>query len=220
MQRYDVELIGDSPLLLHADNLEWRGQMERWGADPQNKRISKAGDDRTPAWRWLGCCYHNGQVVGIASDNLMTTLREGGTKVPVPGKRSATFKRQTQSGLLVNEMLWPVLVNGQQVPWQKIAALINEPDFEKHEATARECGFELFAKSVRIGTSKHIRVRPRFDRWSVAGSITVIDDSITRPVLENVLMMAGTYCGIGDWRPSAPKSPGPWGKFHAVIREA
>lgn len=75
---YTVTLTGASPLLMHADNRQWAADMEAWTADPENKRSSKAGDDRTPAWRWIGYCYHDGQHVGIASDNLMTVLREGG----------------------------------------------------------------------------------------------------------------------------------------------
>ena len=92
---FRVTLHGISPLLLHADDLSWRGQLERWNANPENKRVSKAGDDRTPAWRWIGYCYHDASHVGIAADNLMTTLREGGAKVPVPGKRNQTYKRQS-----------------------------------------------------------------------------------------------------------------------------
>jgi hypothetical protein len=214
---YAVTLHGDSPLLLHADDLSWRGQMERWVADPENKRNSKAGDDRTPAWRWLGCCYHDGKRIGLPSDNLMTALREGGAKVPVPGKKNLTYKRQSQSGLVVNEMLWPLQTSKGEVPWGTIAPLVSEANFDKHEETARASGFELFVKPVKVGMSKHVRVRPRFNAWSASGTITVFDESITADVLQSILDMAGTYCGLGDWRPSAPSKPGPWGRFRAEI---
>jgi hypothetical protein len=199
--------------------LAWRGQLERWQLDPQNKRASKAGDDRTPAWRWLGSCYHDDKHVGLASDNLMTALREGGAKVPVPGKKNLTYKRQSQSGLVVNELLWPITTSRGLIAWPAVAALMAESDFAVHESTVAGLGFELFSKSAKIGQSKHIRVRPRFDTWSAAGTVTVFDETITPDILASIIDMAGMYCGVGDWRPSSPSKPGPWGRFTATIKE-
>lgn len=220
MDTYHVTLTGESPLLLHNDNLEWAEQMTRWGADPENQKLSVRGDDRSPAWRWLGYCYHDGKSVGIASDNIMTALREGGAKVPVPGKKSLTYKRQSQSGLVVNELLWPLVTSAGAVSWPKVSALAAETNYQAHEEAARALGFELFGKRATVGTSKHVRVRPRFNAWSAAGTITVFDESITRDVLVSILMMAGLYCGLGDWRPSAPKKPGPFGRFTSVVKVA
>jgi len=64
-----------------------------------------------------------------------------------------------------------------------------------------------------------VRVRPRFDNWSCGGTVTVFDDMITTDVLKNILTFAGTYAGLGDWRPSSPKSPGPFGKFTAEVKQ-
>lgn len=216
MQNYRVTLVGESPLLMHADDLKWRSEMERWLANPENKRASKAGDDRTPAWKWLGYCYHDGVHVGIPSDNLMTTLREGGAKVPT-GKKGGTFKRQSQSGLVVNELLWPITAGSGLIRWSDVAALASVNDFVEHEAAATRLGFELFAKSAKVGASKHVRVRPRFNAWQCAGTITVFDDTISESILQSILDMAGTYCGLGDWRPSSPSKPGPWGRFRAQL---
>lgn len=219
MERYNVTLTGESPLLMHADDLKWRGELERWLANPENKRASKAGDDRTPAWKWIGYCYHDGKHLGIPSDNLMTTLREGGAKVPT-GKKGGTFKRQSQSGLVVNELLWPLVTTSGPVPWADVAALASESDYAQHEAAAQRLGFELFAKAAKVGMSKHVRVRPRFNTWQASGSITVFDDTITANILAVILEMAGTYCGLGDWRPSSPGKPGPWGRFRAEVQVA
>lgn len=216
MQTYQVRVIGESPLLMHADDLQWRGELERWLADPENKRSSKAGDDRTPAWKWLGYCYHDAAHVGIPADNIMTGLREGGAKVPT-GKRGATFKRQSQSGLVVNELLWPLVTPRGVVPWGALAPLTTVKDYAEHEAAARAQGFELFAKGAKVGMSKHIRVRPRFDAWEASGTITAFDETITLDILRLILSVAGMYCGLGDWRPSSPSKPGPWGRFRAEV---
>ena len=152
---------------------------------------------------------------GLATPTTM--LREGGAKVPT-GKRGATFKRQSQSGLIVDQLMWPIMTAAAiEVPWAQFSALSEEKDYELHEAKAVEHGFELFAKGVTVGRAKHIRVRPRFDVWTTSGTITVVDETITEEILRLILEMAGTYCGLGDWRPSSPSKPGPWGRFRSDV---
>jgi len=214
-RRYTVEIKGLSPLLLHHDNLDWAEAMKKWGADPANKKGSVAGDDRSPAWRWFGNLYVEGGKIVMPADNLMTMFREGGAKCPT-GKGQATFKRQTQSGILVDQSAWPIVVNGNEIPAKPFQALIENPEFEQHQQAAIDHGFELFVKRAKIGQSKHVRVRPRFDDWALSGTITVMDDMITGDVLQNILNFAGQYAGLGDWRASAPKSPGPFGRFEAT----
>lgn len=219
MKRYNVSLTGASALLMHHDNIQWADMMKRWAMDPANKKGSVAGDDRSPAFRWIGNLYHDAGRIVIPSDNLMTVLREGGKRCPT-GKRQGTFKAQTQSGILVDQIAWPLLIGGKEVPYAPFKALAgaNEPDFAVHEQAARDQGFELFVKRAPIGNAKHVRVRPRFDNWTCSGTITVVDETLTLDVLNNILTFAGAFAGIGDWRPSAPKSPGPFGRFTAEIK--
>lgn len=218
MKRYQVTLRGESPLLMHRDNISFSEKSRAWSKDPRNKGASVAGDDRTPAWTWIGYCYHDGVNLCLDADNLMTMLRDGGKRCPA-AKGKGSMKAQTQSGLLVNEIGWPLMVNGAPVPFAPIAALEKESDFAKHEAAARAMGFELFVKRAKIGTSKHVRVRPRFDSWSASGTISVLDASITEDVLRNILTHAGFFCGICDWRPSSPMAPGQFGRFTAELEE-
>ena len=221
---YEVTLTGETPLLMHNDNLMWSEVMRKWGMDPANKKGSVAGDDRSPAFRWMGNAYVDGGKLVIPSDNLMTVLREGGKRCNT-GKGQQTFKAQTQSGIIVDQVAWPVEVGSAgkkgTIEWAPIKAqLIDEEDFEKHMEVAASAGFTLFVKRAKIGMAKHVRVRPRFDSWSCSGTLTVLDDQITTDVLKNILTFAGAYAGVGDWRPSAPKSPGSFGKFTATVKEA
>lgn len=216
-RQYLVTIQGQTPLLMHSDNLDWSGLIQKWEREPSNKKYSTPGDDRTPAWRWIGNLYVNSNCVCMPSDNLMTMMREGGAKCPT-GKKGATFKRQTQSGLVVDQVAWPLVSAKGGIPYEPIRALIDNADFEQHETTAADLGFMLFVKRAKIGTAKHVRVRPRFDSWSTAGTITVLDDTITKDVLQNILDSAGMYCGLGDWRPSSPKSPGAFGKFTVTVK--
>lgn len=218
-QQYQITITGETPLLMHNDNIEWSEYMRRWSLDPANKKISVAGDDRSPAHRWIGSLYTESGWVVIPSDNLMTVLREGGKKCPT-GKGQQTFKSQTQSGIVVDQASWRIVGPQGHIPTAAIESLKTEPDFVKHEEAARKLGFELFTKRARIGASKHVRVRPRFNAWHASGTLTVFDETITHDVLRNILEFAGRYAGIGDWRPSSPKAPGPFGKFTVEITPA
>lgn len=217
-KRYLVKLIGETPLLMHKDNISFGEKVRAWSKDPNNKKISVAGDDRTPAWTWLGYCYHDNKQLTIDADNLMSVLRDGGKKCPAPTGKG-TMKALTQSGIMVNEIGWPLLVKGASLPWKDFAVLEDELDFSVHEQFALDRGFELFVKRAKIGAAKHVRVRPRFDQWEANGSLTVLDPQITKPVLEMVLKFAGVYCGLGDWRPSSQQSPGQFGRFSVEVVE-
>lgn len=220
MRKYDVTINGSTPLLMHWDNIEWADEMDAWKNDPDNSKSSKAGDDRSPAWRWMGSLYHDDNVVGVPSDNLMKCLMEGGAKVPMPGGRSnQTFKSATQSGMMVDQSDWPLLIDGKAIPMSSIRPLRASTNFSEHRDACVALGFRLFVKRAKVGQSKHIRVRPRFDHWALKGTISVWDDAITLRALQDIFRYAGTIKGLGDWRPSAPKSPGSFGMFTAEIKE-
>lgn len=218
MRTYQVTLTGRTPLLMHQDNIEWADFMDEWKADPANKKVSKAGDDRTPSWRWLGCLYHDGTKVGIPSANIMRCMMEGGAMVPVPGgKMGKTFKSQTQSGMMSADPLWEMFVNGKPAPkWADLEALRNMPKFADQKQAAEQMGFTLLVKRAKIGTTKHIRVRPQFTQWEARGSFAVWDDQIDGKALGQILEYAGQYKGLGDWRPGG-RTPGPYGTFDAKV---
>lgn len=219
MHTYKITITGLSDLLFHWDNIEWAGEMQKWREDPANKAKSVRGDDRSPACTWLGSLYHDGKHVAIPNDNLMRCFMEGGAQVPVPGgKNGKTFKAQTQSGMLVVEDYWPLLVNGKTIPVANLLALTKEEDFAVHYDTVKAAGFTLLVKRAKIGASKHVRVRPRFTTWSATGTLQVWDEQLKPAALVDILRLAGTNKGLGDWRPSS-RTPGPYGRFEAKISE-
>ena len=225
-KKFQVTLTSTSGLIMHSDDVEWAGSMEQWALQPGNKAKSKAGDDRYPAWRWMGCLYKDSvsDEVIIPSDNLMTMLRDAGKKVPT-GKKGGSFKAITQSGITLDDVGWPLMIPSKpgSTTYKKILGselrhLLTEPDFNKHLAECRKAGFFLFPKRARIGQAKHLRVRPRFDVWTASGTLTVTDESISEAVLQSIFDIAGIYCGLCDWRPGAPAS-GQWGRFTATVKE-
>ena len=217
MRRYQVTLTGATPLLIHGDNVNFREVVKEWQKDPANKAKSVAGDDRSPAWTWVGYCYHDREHMTLPSDNLMTCIRDGAKKVPT-GKRGASYKAQSQSGILVDQIGWPIETPLGFVPWDCVEMLVDEPDFKVHLETAVELGFELFVKPAKIGRAKHIRVRPRFDTWSATGTVTILDDDISEAILRTILTQSGSYVGIGDWRPGSIAS-GQFGRFVATVEK-
>lgn len=230
MRTYQVTITGNQPLLMHNDDIAWADLMEAWKNDKNNKKKSKAGDDRTPAHRWIGCLYRSEEstdkagnvsesVIVIPTANIMRSIMEGASQVLVPGGKSGkTFKSQSQSGIMPRVHGWPIIVNGDTIPFKPIEKLITEEDFAVHQETVKTLGFDLFMKRARIGTSKHIRVRPRFHTWQVQGELIVNDDQITTSVIQDILEVAGKYKGLCDWRPSS-KTPGNYGMFDSVVTQ-
>jgi len=216
-KQFEIELTGATPLLCHNDNLVWRDYLEAYRAEPANKKTGKPGDDRSPAWTWIGSLYVEEGVLVIPSDNLMTVIREGGTKCST-GKKGQSFKALSQSGIIVDQAAWPIMVNGKDIPYAPIEKLRNEPDFSRHLKVCEELGFSLFVKSVVINGRRNVRVRPRFDGWSIAGTITVLDELITIKVVNDIWDQAGRYAGLCDWRPSSKKAPGRFGTFTAEVK--
>lgn len=221
MKKYNFVIKGESDLLLHHDNLTWNSKLKTWLKDPENKKMSEAGDDRTPGFLWIGYCYLDADKgLVMPSDNLMTVLREGGAKCPT-GKRQETFKKYTQSGIILDSMDFPLLDprSSKQYKLDGYDKYVNETEYDEHVEWAKSLGFELFAKRAKVGQNKHVRVRPRFIHWEVRGQLTVIDAVLTKGVMEQIMKFAGHYSGLGDWRPSSPKSPGPFGRFSTEIYE-
>lgn len=217
MKQYAIEITGLSPLLMHQDNIAFGEKVTAWTKDPANKGLSAAGDDRTPAWTWIGYLYHDGRTVGMPSDNIMTMLREGGAKIIKKGKE--TFKKATQSGIILDQQQFDLTIDDKKISVEPIRALIGNNDFNLHLDTAESLGFELLVKRAAVGRAKHIRVRPMFRKWSLAGSLTVLDEELSglnHKMLQTVFDQAGALCGLGDWRPSSGSS-GTFGRFETTV---
>lgn len=215
--QYEILVKGETPLLMHWDNIEWADEMEAWKKDPANKAKSKAGDDRTPAWRWMGSLYHDGEYIAMPQEPLMKALMKAGVDVPT-GKGQKTFKSQTQSGIIPLDPFFPFQTSVGRLLLSDVWKLREEEMFAVHAQRVREFGMSLYVKRAPVASSKHIRVRPRFDEWSFSAQLLVVDEMITEEILASLLSIAGERHGLCDWRPSAPKSPGPFGRFTADVK--
>lgn len=80
--RFLVRLIGLSPLLCHADNVAWGDLLDAWAKRPGKK--GSAGDDRAPAWRWMGSLMHKVVHAHAMSRHLQADACHTGRHRPLP----------------------------------------------------------------------------------------------------------------------------------------
>jgi hypothetical protein len=70
----------------------------------------------------------------------------------------------------------------------------------KPDALWRDERFRLRVP-VKVATSRVIRTRPRFDRWSADLEVRFFPSLLNEGEVRSFLVTAGEQIGIGDWRP-------------------
>jgi len=73
-------------------------------------------------------------------------------------------------------------------------------------------GYKPDKRFVKVQRNRVLRVRPRFDDWELEFTLA-IDESLDEEVIEQIIRYAGSYVGIGDFRPTCS---GPFGRFELV----
>lgn len=207
------ELTGTSSLLMHHDNIDGGDLLKDWRQSPKNKNQSVPGDDRSPPWTWTTYLYTDGAHVAIPQENVMGALLYGGTQVIL--KKQKTYKELSQSGILIPKEYLNFTFGGKRLAWSDVEAMRDLP-FSQQAKECQRLGFCLFAKRARVGQSKHIRIRPRFANWKISGELEVRSPDLPFDRLVEIFGYAGK-AGIGDWRPSSPKRPGPYGMFTSQV---
>lgn len=216
MRTYEIELIGHTPALMHADDVLAADALKDWRVSPDNKDLSVAGDDRSPPWTYQTYLYHDGEHLAVPQENLMACLRKAGERIP---KGKSNYKALTQVGLLMMSDFCDLTSNGRQYAISEFLAIKDRP-FSEQFAAVRDMGLELKVKRAKVGQAKHVRVRLMLKNWKVRGTLAVTEPAINDKVLEQLFEIAGRYVGLFDWRPSSPKSPGPYGIFKAKLTAA
>lgn len=211
MKKYRFCLTGLTPLLVHADDIIAADSLIEWRRDPMNKNRTTPGDDRSPAWTWKTYLYSDGKHLTVPFQNLMASLRLAGAEVSMSGRK--TFKVATQTGLVIEEEHLKLIGPKGFIDIKQIDAISDEASFAEHRQAVKPLGFELYVIRAKIGNAKHVRVRPRFDEWRLEGHINVTGPEFTLEKLRSIFDIAGMHKGLLDWRPSSPKSPGPFGRF-------
>jgi hypothetical protein len=215
-KQYRFELEGLSPLIMHADDVEWADAMEaaRSAIKSGDKKNFKGGDDRCPPETWKGSLYVDDKAVALPTENLRACLMKAGAKIELKGK--LTYKSLTQSAILFDDLYAQLECGGKTITRQIIDSI--KGTFAEQADAAKKHGFRLLVKRASIGQAKHVRVRPIFEKWKAAGTFTVVDEQITDELLNTLWGKAGLFVGVGDWRPGASRSPGPYGRFKTTLK--
>jgi hypothetical protein len=69
------------------------------------------------------------------------------------------------------------------------------------------------ARSVKVGTARLMRYRPRLNDWSLTVEVLYDEKMVERASLVRAAEDAGRYIGIGDYRPA---KGGAFGRFEVV----
>lgn len=214
MQSYRFGIAGITPLIMHNNNIEERDRL-----DSMRKRMKggKPGDDRSPPESWRTYLYLSEETgnVCVPAENLLACLLGGGSKVKVAGKE--TLKTHSQR-VGFDRLDYDLIVAGKTIAKDSVDRISGE--FGEHAVSARALGFKLHVKPCTVGQKSHVRVRPIFSNWALSGAFEIEDEDanvLGLTALRDLFTACGRLVGLGDWRPSAPKRPGQYGRFTAQI---
>ena len=130
-------------------------------------------------------------TIYVPSTQIHGTLIEAGKKFQIPGQRKATFSK---------------IIGG---------LVMITPDAIKMNPQK----FEIDSRAVVVPSTKGriVRYRPKFNEWSLKFTIQNLEpEQIPESELKKILDYAGSYVGIGDFRPN---KKGPFGRFMVTMFE-
>jgi hypothetical protein len=189
--RITNELTGTSPMLMHNAQLaDPDHPLVREIANITGKR-TKTEEDRREISRleWYGGLYLFPGIDGPAlpTANIRRCLVEAG-KITRNGKdvtRAVTFA----------DLAVPLVYDGPRDP----AQLYARPEFSNRA-------------SVKIGTSRTMRVRPQFIKWAAVAEAELVDTVLDLADLRLIAERAGIAEGMGDNRVNG------YGRFVATVK--
>lgn len=191
--RVRLELTGKTKLLCH--NVQLSDPDNRFAqemAQIHSKR-KKTDDDRRAIERleWYGGLYIADGMDGpvIPTANIRRCLTET-AKITRQGK-------QVERSVFFTDLFVPLVYDGPR----DIDALFKRP--EHHDRA-----------SVRVGTSRIMRVRPCFPRWALVAEAELLEDVMDLDDLARIVDRAGLAEGLGDNRRNG------YGRFTGVVEVA
>jgi len=114
-----------------------------------------------------------GNIV-IPSVNVKACIRDAGRNYKVSGRRT-TFASMIKAGLDIRPFPYVPLIHN---------------------------GWEVDIRRVRVQRASILRARPRFNEWALEFEIINHDPTIIhKETLQKILIDAGKYYGLGDFRP-------------------
>jgi len=190
MQNVTLKLIGASAMLLHSDR----------GANPLNtdaiahkiltsKRKKTDEDHLAIAKSEYMMSFYAGDDIVIPSTNIKSSIVNGAKL----NKLGSAFNK---SVIILSDMI-PIKHSGPKTK----AAMWKDP----------AC---VDARSVKVGTARLIRYRPRLNDWTLNVDIAFDENMSEKAQIVTAAENAGRYIGLGDYR---PQNGGPFGRFSVEV---
>lgn len=176
-QTLKFKISGVSPLLHHNGQLvDPLNQHSRSIAEITKKRKKTDSDHAEMSRReWFGSLYVSGGEPCIPAEMIEAALIKGAMKE----KRGPAAK----AGILVEDNA-RLEYDGPRDPKK----LWEDDKFKLRVA-------------AKIGQSKVMRTRPRFNKWSAEVVVKFLPSLLNAKEIRDFLVTAGEQIGIGDWRP-------------------
>lgn len=161
---------------------------------------------------------HNGQLVDPTNRFSRSIAEITSKKKKVDADHLEMGKREWFGGLYISdgepcipaEMIEAVLIKGAMKekagPSAKAGILVEknaklEYDGPRDPIALWEDERFRFRVPAKVGTSKVMRTRPRFDNWWANIEVGFLPSMLNAKSVRGFLVTAGEQIGIGDWRP-------------------
>jgi hypothetical protein len=139
--------------------------------DEQDDSLKKSGKQYDKQKDAEKALYKKGNKVCQPATHIEGAMVKAATSFMLKGKK--TFKDAFRGGVFV------------------------EPDMIPHKHQK----WEIDLQNVVIQRSRVVRSRPKFNKWELEFQILCIDERVTPAIIKQILVDAGKFHGIGDYRP-------------------
>jgi hypothetical protein len=184
-----IQCTGQAPLLMNSDRaVDYKDPIGREMKKLTAKRSRKTVREQEELDRlsYLAAIYYNKESgIYIPGANLWATFINGG-KIT----RQGTAVRR---GLVILDNEIPLIYDGPRTP-------------DELEADGKFTS----RLTVKVGSSRVVRVRPEFKSWSLATELQTDDTVLDYDTVVTVVRNAGEMVGLGDYRPL-------YGRFTSTI---
>ena len=190
VETFQVKLIGDSPLIMHA----WSEKAKKMMLDKQMKKATTGKEAKDPFRDFCDSMYW---LTEKPENPTMEDVMNAKYGFPVTAFKSAAVDAGFQQGILAKK----TTARGAFHILGEYAVIEGTP--------------EMREDMVRIVGTSDIRYRGEFKNWSTVLTIRYNPIAMSAEQIINLLNMGGFSNGVGEWRPA---KDGAFGTFHVATQ--